>query len=156
FGGAGRWAREVLLPRRRSSGGLTLIATDGETFGHHWPGEEQFLYWLLKYEAEAAGYNVVTLGQYAHVTEPKATVALNENTAWSCSHGVARWATGCDCTVGSSNWKGGLRRSMDNLRHELDAIYRDYVRRTAEVDPIALRDAYIDVVLGRVPASGFL
>ncbi len=156
FGGAGRWAREVLLPRRRSTGGLTLIATDGETFGHHWPGEEQFLYWLLKYEAEAAGYNVVTLGQYAHVTEPKATVALNENTSWSCSHGVARWATGCDCTVGSSNWKGGLRRSMDNLRYEIDAIYRDYVRRTAEVDPIALRDAYIDVVLGRVPASGFL
>ena len=156
FGGAGRWAREVLLPRRRSGGALTLIATDGETFGHHWPGEEQFLYWLLKYEAEAAGYEVVTLGEYAERVTPVGAVTLRENTAWSCGHGIARWATGCDCTAGSSNWKGGLRRAMDLLRAELDGAYRDYVERVDGVDPLALRNAYIDVVLGKVPARDFL
>jgi len=156
FGGAGRWARDALVPRRRSAGALTLIATDGETFGHHWPGEEQFLYWLLRYEAEAAGYEVVTLGQYAEMVEPIGAVTLRENTAWSCGHGVARWATGCDCTRGSSNWKGGIRRAMDNLRYQLDAVYEDEVRRLQAGDPLTLRNAYIDVVLGRVPAPEFL
>lgn len=156
FGGAGRWAREVLVPRRRMGGALTLVATDGETFGHHWPGEEQFLYWLLKYEAEAAGYEVVTLGRYVEMVEPVGTVTIRENTAWSCGHGVARWVTGCDCTGGSSNWKGGLRRAMDLLRVELDGVYQEMVKRIGDADPLALRNGYIDVVLGRTPADKYL
>jgi hypothetical protein len=156
FGGAGRWAREMLVPRRREAGALTLIATDGETFGHHWPGEEQFLYWLLKYEAGAAGYGVTTLERYAASVEPVGEVILKENTSWSCSHGLARWATGCPCTPGSSAWKGALRRALDNLRFELDAVYFEFVKETGAGDALALRDAYIDVVLGKVEHGRFL
>ncbi len=156
FGGAGRWSREVLVPRRRDAGRLTLIATDGETFGHHWPGEEQFLHWLLKYEANAAGYEVTSLARYAEAVEPIGEVELVDNTAWSCNHGLARWATGCACTPGESRWKGAVRRALDNVRFELDAIYRDYVEEVGGVDPLALRNAYIDVVLGTVTPDKFL
>ena len=156
FGGAGRWAREVLIPRRRDAGALTLVATDGETFGHHWHGEDQFLHWLLDYEALAAGYKVTTLASYAAQYEPETEVGLHENTSWSCQHGLARWATGCDCTPGDSYWKGALRRAMDNLRTAVDDLYKDAVVKLAGVSPIGLRDAYIDVVLGKLPKEEFL
>lgn len=156
FGGAGRWAREVLVPRKRDAGALTVIATDGETFGHHWKGEEQFLHWLLQYEALAAGYNVTTLAQYSEITEPADEVTVRENTSWSCQHGLARWATGCSCTPGESTWKGAVRRAMDNLRFQIDRVYEEEVARHEGVQPIALRDAYIKVALGEVPAEEFL
>lgn len=156
FGGAGRWAREVLIPRKRNAGPLTLIATDGETFGHHWPGEEQFLHWLLTYEGLAAGYESTTLGRYVRQSEPNEEIEIRENTAWSCSHGLGRWATGCSCTPGHSYWKGALRRALDNLRSEVDNIYHDTTSRLDDAaDPIALRDAYIKVILGYVPEERF-
>jgi hypothetical protein len=156
FGGAGRWAREVLVPRKRDAGPLTLVATDGETFGHHWQGEDQFLRWLLAYEALASGYQVTTLGRYALANEPEAEVELRENTSWSCHHGLARWATGCDCTPGDSHWKGAVRRAMDNLRSAIDGLYQEEAEKLGNVSPIDLRDAYIDVVLGSAPRDGFL
>ncbi|MBN1426910.1 MAG: DUF3536 domain-containing protein [Anaerolineae bacterium] len=156
FGGAGRWAHEVLIPRKRDAGRLTLLATDGETFGHHWLGEEQFLHWLLTYEAFAAGYEVVTLGRYARMVEPQDEVTVRENTAWSCGHGLGRWATGCGCTPGDSFWKGAVRRAMDSLRIEIDSLYRQEMTKVNGIDPIALRNAYIKVVLGSTPRERFL
>lgn len=156
FGGAGRWARQVLVPRRRETGQLTLIATDGETFGHHWPQEEQFLHWLLSYEANAAGYEVITLERYADLLEPLVELKLKENTAWSCQHGLSRWATGCTCTPGDSSWKGALRRALDNLRFEIDMIYSEELKQIdASANTIKLRDAYIDVALGSIAKEDF-
>nr|MBN1229802.1 DUF3536 domain-containing protein [Anaerolineae bacterium] len=156
FGGAGRWAREVLVPRKRDAGVLTLIATDGETFGHHWRGEEHFLHWLLTYEAHAAGYDVISLNRYAQQVQPQHTVAIREFSSWSCGHGLSRWATGCDCTPGDSTWKAALRRAMENLRFEVDAAFLDFVEPIDDVDPYALRNAYIDVVLGLIKQEEFL
>ncbi|MBN1310719.1 MAG: DUF3536 domain-containing protein [Anaerolineae bacterium] len=156
FGGAGRWAHEVLVPHKRGSGPLTLIATDGETFGHHWLGEEQFLHWLLTYEAKAAGYEIITLSRYARMVEPQDEIFVRENTAWSCSHGLGRWTTGCGCTPGDSYWKGAVRRAMDNLRTEIDGLYRQEMSKIDGVDPVTLRDAYIKVVLGSTPRERFL
>lgn len=156
FGGAGRWAREVLIPRRNTAGTLTLVATDGETFGHHWPGEEQFLHWLLTYEARAAGYEVITLGRYTAMVEPRIEVEIKEDTAWSSGHGLARWVTGSPDTPGDSYWKGALRRAFDNLRYEIDAVYRAETTRIDGIDPIRLREAYIEVVLGYIADADFL
>jgi hypothetical protein len=155
FGGAGRWARNVLIPYRRQAGQLTLIATDGETFGHHWPDEEQFLRWLLGYEAGAAGYRVITLGRYFHMVEPVGEVEIVENSAWSCGHALGRWSRGCPCTPDDSWWKGGLRRALDNLRHELDDLYLAETARLG-VDAHALRNAYIGVILEEVAPQDFI
>ena len=156
FGGAGRWAREVLVPRRRDAGTLTLIASDGETFGHHWPGEEQFLRWLLGYEARSAGYEVTNLSRFLRETEPKEEIEFRENSAWSCLHGLSRWSTGCGCTIGLSYWKGAVRRAMDNLRFELDGVFDDYVKKNAVTNSTSLRNAYFEVMLGKVERAKFL
>ncbi len=154
LGGAGRWSREVLLPHRKRGHRLTLVGVDGETFGHHHKGEEHFLHWLLKYEAGAAGYLVTTLALDLQDHSPGERIEIRENSAWSCSHGLARWSEGCPCTPGDPNWKRPLRKAMDVLAEAVDGLY-DEVAWSAGADPQRLRNDYVRVTLGQA-ASDFL
>jgi hypothetical protein len=131
-------------------GGLQLIATDGETFGHHHRQGVEVLSHILR-AGPAHGYELTTLGAYLERHPPRINIEIIENSAWSCSHGLNRWVIGCDCTPGNSRWKGALRRALDNLACELDWIY---VQMTQEmnVDPWLLRDGYIAVELGQMDA----
>jgi hypothetical protein len=156
LGGAGRWARGTLGPRRRSAGRLALIATDGQTFGFHHRGEEHFLHWLLAYEVHAVGYELTSLAQELRANPPRATVEIVEFTSWNCPHGpLRRWATGCDCTPGDSGWKGALRRALDEVASTVDELYVTEVA-SAGADPWALRDSYIQVLLGQATGPELL
>lgn len=146
------WAAQALVSR---GPGLGLVATDGETFGHHNPGGEHFLHNLLLRDAPALGLQVVSLAQYLADHPPQVEVEIWEMSAWSCGHRLARWATGCECTPGDGRWKGGLRRALDNLASEIDLVYVTEAH-AAGADPWPLRDAYIAVVLGRADGPAFL
>lgn len=136
-------------------GGLRLIATDGETFGHHHRGGERFLHDVLYEEAPRAGYEVTFLTRYLKEHPPRAEIEILEGTSWSCGHGVARWREGCTCTQGESRWKRHLRGALDRLAQEMDALYQDEVERWV-ADPWRLRDGYIQVVLGEMDGTDFL
>ncbi len=102
---------------------LLLIASDGEVYGHHKPWRDQFLARLLTQSIPAQGYTVTTLGRYL-VNHPAAhEVTLRVPSSWSCSHGLARWSTGCTCTAGDASWKPALRRALDRLSARLDERY---------------------------------
>jgi hypothetical protein len=152
FSGPRAWAYQTLGQR---SPGLTLIATDGETFGHHHRGGEQFLQYLLLRDAPALGFKITSLAQYLTDHPPQAEIEIREVTAWSCGHGLARWVTGCDCTPGDSRWKGALRRALDNLSGEIDLVYTSELCPFV-IKPWSLRDAYIAVVLGQIDGPAFL
>ena len=152
FSGPRAWAWQALASR---GPGLTLIATDGETFGHHHRGGVKFLQDLLLRDAPATGFQVTTLSKYLADHPPQIEIEIREMTSWSCGHGVARWVTGCDCTPGDGRWKGALRRALDNLSGEMDLVYTAEVR-AASVSPWPLRDAYIAVVLGQMDGLAFL
>jgi hypothetical protein len=147
------WLQEQVAPRCRR-GGLLLVATDGETFGHHHRQGVEVLARLLS-AGEAHGYRLTTLGVYLHQNPPQAEVDVIENSAWSCSHRLDRWAVGCACTGGDSRWKGALRRALDNLACDLDGVYVQEARRLG-TDAWPLRDDYIAVVLGQVDGPAFL
>jgi hypothetical protein len=134
----------------RARNTLTLIATDGETFGHHQRNGVQVLSDLL--HADAASYNVTVLTDYLRTHPPTVEIEVNERTTWSCNHGLARWDTGCSCTPGDSSWKPILRSALDLLADELDALYQ-YETRRLLVNPWRLIEHYIDVVLGNVQAA---
>ena len=138
----------------RSPGMLTLIATDGETFGHHQQHGVQVLERLTQPGPRDA-YEVTTLGRLLRERPPRVEIAIRENTAWSCPHHLARWVTGCACTSGCGHWKGALRRALDNLSRDIDEVYLAAIRRH-NVAPWHLRDDYARVVFGRMDPAAFL
>lgn len=151
-GNAKEWMREAL--QWRQPGVLSLVATDGETFGHHYSQGVAVLRELTHVNAWDA-YGITTLGRRLHESPPSDELRIQEYTAWSCSHHLGRWATGCDCTEGPGYWKGALRRALDNLSHEIDGIYMDFTRRL-DIAPWRMRDAYIHVLLGEFTAEQYL
>lgn len=155
LGGAGRWCDQVLGPARKGGGSLLLLATAGETFGHHYAGEEEFLYWLVKYEAMRAGYQITTLDQYFVTHPPRQTVRIKELSSWGSYDGLTQWLTGYADQRRDTTWKGALRRALDNTASEVDRVYEELVR-LYDVDPWKLRNQYAPVILGAISADDFI
>ncbi|MGC9520597.1 MAG: DUF3536 domain-containing protein [Anaerolineae bacterium] len=149
---AKEWMNSVMAGR--PGGRMTLVATDGETFGHHHRQGAAVLQNLTQTDS-GDSYEVTTLHQYLRTTPPVVEVEIRDNTAWSCSHQLGRWVTGCPCTRGCGHWKGALRRALDNLSRDIDEVYVEVVRRR-DVAPWRLRDDYIRVLLGQVSQQEFL
>lgn len=139
---------------QRTPGSLTLIATDGETFGHHHKQGVRVLEELTTPGREDA-YEITTLSRYLREFPPQSEIEVVENTAWSCAHDLGRWATGCHCTPGAGQWKGALRRALDNLSRDIDEIYAEMLRR-CNLAPWGLRDDYIRVLLRQISGPRFL
>ncbi|MGC9397611.1 MAG: DUF3536 domain-containing protein [Anaerolineae bacterium] len=133
---------------------LTLLATDGETFGHHHRHGVEVLRAITTPQRHDV-YEVTTLGEYLRHHPPEIELEIKEDTAWSCPHNLGRWVTGCECTEGLNYWKGALRRALDNLSCALDEIYVDMVEPLG-VPPWELRDDYIRVFLGQLDGVAFL
>jgi alpha-amylase/alpha-mannosidase (GH57 family) len=151
LGGAGRWARQVLTPARKSAGPLTLLATAGETFGHHYAGEEQFLFWLVTHEAISAGYSITTLDRYFVQNPPTEIIQFEERSSWTDLRGLSHWATGSGDTV----WKGALRRALDNATSDINQVYEELLK-PYHIDVWALRDAYVPALFAGMTSEEFV
>ncbi len=152
LGGAGHWSRNSLAPRRQFDGTLLLVATEGETFGHHYVGEDQFLRWLVTHEALAVGFRMISLDRYFTENPPSVAIEIEEPSSWSDQHGLAHWATG----QGSADtlWKGTLRRALDNTASEIDRAYEELTHQY-HLDPWRLREHYARVMLGQMDTEAF-
>lgn len=151
LGGAGHWAHQALGPARKSAGQLLLLATAGETFGHHYAGEEQFLHWLITHEAASAGYQVVTLDQYFLANKPTHAVTIEERSSWGDQRGLTQWTTGFADANLDTTWKGALRRALDNAASDVDRVYEDLVTPFG-IDPWELRNKYLPALFaGKTP-----
>lgn len=134
LGGAGRWARQTLVPAKKNTPRMILLAVEGETFGYHHPGEESFLRWLLAYEAGAVGFETTTLERDLRDNPPQHEIQVREYTAWNSAQELARW-------------RGNLRQAFDNLSGRLETIYADFTRGLG-IDGWSLLRDYIRVRLG--------
>jgi alpha-amylase/alpha-mannosidase (GH57 family) len=136
---------------------LLHIATDGETYGHHFPHGDMALAYALDYLERHQLAQITNYAEYLQLHPAEQEVEIIEKTSWSCVHGITRWANDCGCRSGSDNswdqrWRHPLRSALDWLRDELSTIYEV---RGAQwfADPWAARDDYIQVVLDRSPAN---
>ncbi len=140
--------------------GLLALATDGETYGHHFKfGEMALAFALAQARDGADGVRLTNYAAYLAENPPRRRARIHENSSWSCVHGVERWRADCGCCAEhrpgwNQLWRGplrdGLRAVKDRLdRHHLDlgqALFRD-----AEEAVVA----YGQVLAGLLDAKGF-
>jgi alpha-amylase/alpha-mannosidase (GH57 family) len=136
---------------------LAHIATDGESYGHHHRYGEMALAYALDHIESRELAKITNYGQYLELCPPVHEAEIYENTAWSCVHGVGRWAFDCGCNSGghggwNQRWRGPLRAALDWLRDEIAAPY-ETLAGTMVKDPWAARDDYIHVLLNRSPEA---
>jgi alpha-amylase/alpha-mannosidase (GH57 family) len=134
------------------------IATDGETYGHHFKFGDICLAHALEIEAPARGFRSSNYGEYLDQHPPACEVEVNngpggEGTSWSCPHGVGRWIRDCGCHTGgepgwNQQWRRPLRHALDFLRDE-NAPEFEATRRTLFTDPWQARDESIALVLSQ-------
>jgi alpha-amylase/alpha-mannosidase (GH57 family) len=135
---------------------LVNIATDGETYGHHFKFGDICLAHALEIEAPARGFQITNYGEYLQEHPPQAEVEINngskgEGTSWSCPHGVGRWIRDCGCQTGGGSgwnqrWRAPLRQALDFLRDE-NAVSFEATRGGLFLDPWQARDDSIQLTL---------
>jgi len=135
---------------------LVNVATDGETYGHHFKFGDICLAHALEIEAPAQGFRITNYAEYLDEHPPVFEVEIDngpqgEGTSWSCQHGVGRWIRDCGCHTGgepgwNQQWRAPLRQALDFLRDENTAHF-EATRGKLFLDPWQARDDSIALVL---------
>jgi alpha-amylase/alpha-mannosidase (GH57 family) len=136
---------------------ISHIATDGESYGHHFQYGDMALAYAL-HQIEKSDFAKLTI--YAEFLEkhpPTHEAEIHQGSAWSCSHGVERWKSDCGCNSGghggwNQQWRTPLRNAMDWLRDQLAPVYENKAKELLK-DPWLARDEYISVILDRSPEN---
>ena len=127
---------------------LLMAASDGELYGHHQPYRDNFLSYLLDGAVEKAGIRHTFPALWLSEHPAQHTTEILENTSWSCHHGIERWRNVCG-DAPNATWKKPLREFLDQLAATIDDLYASHISGLIN-DIWALRNAYIDVVLGNL------
>lgn len=149
----------------RRDGGLINVATDGESYGHHFKFGDLCLAHAFEVELPARGFRATNYGEYLDHHPPEAEVEINhgekgEGSSWSCPHGVGRWISDCGCQTGGAPdwnqaWRGPLRSALDLVRDEA-AVYFDATRGKLFTEPWVARDNAIQLILDPAWSGEFL
>ena len=136
---------------------LMHIATDGETYGHHHHFGEMALAWALGNVEAEGSVRLTNYGEFLEMHPPTHEVQITENTAWSCVHGVGRWATNCGCNTGgqpgwTQEWRAPLRAALDWLRDCIAPLYEQKAAGLLRY-PWQARNDYVRVILDRSAES---
>jgi alpha-amylase/alpha-mannosidase (GH57 family) len=141
------WLRLQYEALQRDQDQLLLAASDGELYGHHMAEREEFLEYLLDQAIQKGGFESTFPALWLESHPQIEITEINENTSWSCHHGIERWRDVCG-DAPNATWKAPLRRFLDQLGKTLDNTYHEFSQEYIE-DPWTLRDAYIDLILGK-------
>jgi hypothetical protein len=144
---AGTWAARM-APEVGASGpaGLTFVATDGETYGHHHRFGEMALAAVLERLERRSDVRIENCAAFLAAQPAEEDVGIVAPTSWSCPHGVERWRADCGCRMGTlvashQRWRAPLRESLDWLASELHTVFEREVGGLLR-DPWEARDGY--------------
>ncbi|HEY1897395.1 MAG TPA: DUF3536 domain-containing protein [Terracidiphilus sp.] len=131
---------------------LVHVATDGESYGHHHKHGEMALAYTLRLMEQDKTVKLANYGSFLAQFPPEFECEINDNTSWSCAHGVGRWRSDCGCNGGKPGWNQAwrkpLRQALDELRDALIPLTEEAGKELFR-DVWAARDAYIGIVLDR-------
>jgi alpha-amylase/alpha-mannosidase (GH57 family) len=136
----------------QAPGQLEHVATDGESYGHHHKYGEMALAYALRLLEQDKTVKLANYGSFLAQFPPEYECEINNNTSWSCAHGVERWRSDCGCNGGRQGWNQAwrkpLRQALDELRDALIPLTEKTGKELFN-DVWGARDAYINVVLDR-------
>jgi hypothetical protein len=160
FGGLldnGDFFADALLGRLPRDGEprLLMIATDGETYGHHHRYGDMALARAVQRLSDSRDSVMTNAAAFLSRFPARWECKIAEDTSWSCAHGLERWRSACGChTGGEPNWhqawRGPLRDALDRLRERADEVYERQMKRYCD-DPWLLRDAAVKLYLMDFP-----
>jgi hypothetical protein len=139
----------------RTEDQAVVLASDGETFGHHKPFGDMCLAFFFKKVAPELGIRPVNFAWFLEKNPPRYEIrlknAFGEGTAWSCVHGVGRWIRDCGCKTGGAvtwkqAWRTPLRTAFSKLQESVDREFEAVLAREKITDPWGLRDVYIQLI----------
>jgi alpha-glucan phosphorylase-like protein len=118
---------------REGSERLLVVATDGETYGHHHKFGEMALARAFFDLNSDENICLPAVADFLEQHPPIHECKIKENTSWSCEHGIERWRANCGCSTGgepgwNQEWRAPLRSAFDALR---DTIDEEFEKQTA-------------------------
>ncbi|MDL2259743.1 DUF3536 domain-containing protein [Deltaproteobacteria bacterium OttesenSCG-928-K17] len=149
---------ETAFGQERNDGRPRLVnlATDGESYGHHFKFGDMALAWLFNHLEERSGQadaiELTNYGHYLSLFPPVREARVIDNTSWSCAHGVERWRSDCGCNTGGGHgawnqkWRKPLRDGLNLLRDKLASIFEQQGGAWLK-DPWAARNDYIKLLI---------
>lgn len=154
-----------LFKRSASSSRMGNVATDGETYGHHFKFGDLCLAHAMEIEVPRSGFVATNYGEFLDSNPARVEVKINlgpkgEGSSWSCAHGVGRWIRDCGCHTGgkagwNQSWRGPLRTALEFLNDEAAEQFQTEGSRLMR-DPWQARNAYIQVILNPGSRDHFL
>ncbi|HUY25786.1 MAG TPA: DUF3536 domain-containing protein [Candidatus Binataceae bacterium] len=107
-------------------GSALMLATDGETFGHHKKTGAPELARALLTLSRRDDLVVTNCEEYLASHGAHGTFSIDAPSAWSCAHGVERWRSNCGCRMDpntSQEWRTPLRAAMDFVNDHITTVY---------------------------------
>jgi uncharacterized protein DUF3536 len=141
-------------------GSVTLLATDGETFGHHKKAGAAELARALTIMAANDQLEVTNCARVLSLGLEAGSFEINAPSAWSCQHGVERWRSDCGCRLTpdtSQHWRSPLREAVEFVKRHTDTLYdtqagellanprqalRESIRLAIDTDPAVIEELF--------------
>jgi hypothetical protein len=125
-------------------GAALMLATDGETFGHHKKTGAAELARAFLMLSRRDDVVVVNCEEYLATHRARGAFTLDAPSSWSCAHGVERWRSNCGCRMDpatSQEWRAPLRTAMDFVNNHVLAVYDRFAPDLVKEPEGALRDS---------------
>ena len=117
-------------------GGLVMVATDGETFGHHKRRGDAELARAIDALELRDDVRLTNCAEYlALFPQGAGSFEIDAPSSWSCPHGVERWRAACGCRMDpatNQEWRGPLRDAMDLVNNHATAVYERFAPPLAD------------------------
>ena len=125
-------------------GHFLLVATDGESYGHHHKYGEMALARVVELMEKNPDAKLTNINEFLSMYPAKEHCVIKENTSWSCCHGIERWRSNCGCHTGgepwwNQKWRGPLRDAMNNLANKLDKLYDETTKDVQDREALLLQ-----------------
>jgi len=125
-------------------GAAILLATDGETFGHHKKHGAAELARAIMTLQRRDGIVITNLSHYLATHPGTGTFVIDHPSAWSCAHGVERWRSNCGCRLDGNtgqDWRTPLFEAMHFVVDHANATYDRFAAEISQSHAAMLRES---------------